>query len=373
MSDKDDAALAAHNLGFGNLTFLLIFLFWTLVMTFLAVWHYNHERQAALENARTAARQSFSKDRVTRRWASGHGGVYVPVSATTPPSPYLAHLAERDITTPSGRALTLLNPASISRQLHEIAKTTTEDGYGHITSQAPLRPGNAPDVWEKKALNALTAGAPEWSSLEQLEGAAYLRLMRPLFMEPACLQCHPDIQVGERRGGISVAIPWTPYQTALRQTWTKHILGHGGIWLLGLVGLLFSRHHLHRHLAHRCQVEQHLRRSEEKYRLLTEGTTAIPWEFDIQADRWDYVAPQVTRMLGYQPEEWTDLRFWVDHIHPEDRQRAADYCQTSTARGEDHQFEYRFLKKDGGIAWLRDVVCVEMAGTRPVRMRGVMI
>jgi light-regulated signal transduction histidine kinase (bacteriophytochrome) len=43
------------------------------------------------------------------------------------------------------------------------------------------------------------------------------------------------------------------------------------------------------------------------------------------------------------------------------------------ARGEPHTFEYRFVKKDGEIAWVRDVVSVDMDEGRPVKLRGFMI
>lgn len=121
------------------------------------------------------------------------------------------------------------------------------------------------------------------------------------------------------------------------------------------------------------QVENELKKSEEKYRQLAETTEAIFWEYDIVNDRWGYIAPQVTRMLGYAPEEWTNFQFWADRLHEADREWAPSYCLLQTQHGKAHTFDYRFLKKDGGTVWLRDFVSVEMAGQRPIRMRGLMI
>lgn len=121
------------------------------------------------------------------------------------------------------------------------------------------------------------------------------------------------------------------------------------------------------------RISAALRHNEEKYRLLAENTEAILWEFDILADRWVYVAPYVTRLLGYHPEEWTNLQFWIDRIHADDRSWASQYCERCTRKGESHSFEYRFVKKDGGVVWLRDVCSVEMEGGRPVRLRGFII
>ncbi|ADJ26433.1 PAS/PAC sensor hybrid histidine kinase [Dehalogenimonas lykanthroporepellens BL-DC-9] len=119
--------------------------------------------------------------------------------------------------------------------------------------------------------------------------------------------------------------------------------------------------------------ERALAESKEKYRQLAENTESISWEYDIEQDRWTYLASQVGRILGYRPEEFTDLQFWADHIHPEDRDWAPKYCLTAARAGRDHSLEYRFLKKDGKSVWLRNIVSVEQAGCQPVKLRGIMI
>jgi PAS domain S-box-containing protein len=126
-------------------------------------------------------------------------------------------------------------------------------------------------------------------------------------------------------------------------------------------------------ITERKRMEEALRESKARYQQLAESAEAILWEYDVDADRWTYVAPQVTRILGYPPKAWTDLQFWVDHLHPEDREWALLYCLECANRGEPHTFEYRFLKKDGGVVWSRDVVSVEMKDGQPVKLRGFMM
>jgi len=122
-------------------------------------------------------------------------------------------------------------------------------------------------------------------------------------------------------------------------------------------------------------AERHrrLEQDEERYRLLVENSHAIPWEFSLRDDEWTYVAPQSEQILGYAPEEWTDYAFWLENMHPDDRGWASEYCEACSARGETHVFEYRFRTKTGAYRWLNDVVSVEMAGGKPVRLRGYMI
>lgn len=112
--------------------------------------------------------------------------------------------------------------------------------------------------------------------------------------------------------------------------------------------------------------------SFERLRNIVESVNAIIWEYNIENDSWDYVSPQVKEMLGYTPEEWIDLEFWVDNIHREDRNWAKNYCFECAAQGKDHIFEYRFFKKDGDYIWLRDEVVVIMEEGTPIKLRGFM-
>lgn len=116
-----------------------------------------------------------------------------------------------------------------------------------------------------------------------------------------------------------------------------------------------------------------LQKSEEKYRNLIESSDAIFWEYDIVKDKWTYISPQVTTKLGFPPEKWTNLQFWIDHLHPEDQEWASRYCAECTEHGENHIFEYRFVKKNGDVIWIRDVVNVETKNGRPYFLRGLMV
>ncbi|MFO7941518.1 MAG: diguanylate cyclase [Bacillota bacterium] len=116
-----------------------------------------------------------------------------------------------------------------------------------------------------------------------------------------------------------------------------------------------------------------LSESEREFRLLVESAEAILWKYDIATDRWVYVSPQTETILGYRPEEWTNLDFWVNNLHGDDQSWATAYCMECTARGEPHTFEYRFIAKDGRVVWLRDKVSVDMEGNEPVAIRGFMV
>ena len=248
-----------------NITLLLMALWSSAVLGSLGFDVLQNDR-AVEELARAEARGVFNKDLVYRRWAASHGGVYVPVTEETPPNPYLAHVTERDTVSPSGRKLTLMNPAYMTRQVHELS--TEQYGLrGHITSLTPLRPENAPLDWEAAALMAFEDGADEHSEIAFEDGQQFLRLMRPMLTEEGCLACHAQqgYQVGDVRGGVSVSVPMAPYLRITTDQKRTEFLGHGAFWLLGLIGLGVGGGVLHRRQRARLQAEQALVHSEALY------------------------------------------------------------------------------------------------------------
>jgi len=106
---------------------------------------------------------------------------------------------------------------------------------------------------------------------------------------------------------------------------------------------------------------------------LLRAIRGIVWEADPKTVKFTFVSAQAKRILGYTETEWLADNFWVDHLHPDDRQGAIDACSRATARGQDHEFEYRMIHADGSEVWLRDSVFVDMLEGEPIRLRGVMV
>jgi len=110
--------------------------------------------------------------------------------------------------------------------------------------------------------------------------------------------------------------------------------------------------------------------SAASVRLLLETTRAVPWEADATTWRFTYVGPQAADLLGYPADEWLGSDFWVDHLHPEDRERAVEFCERTSRHSPDYEFEYRMIAADGREVWLLDIVSVEYAHGEPVKLRG---
>jgi len=262
---------------------LVLAIVWTIVASLSLFWTLSQEKQKVLEIVRVMARSHFDKDVLYRRWNALHGGVYVPVSKKTPSNPHLSSsvVSERDIKTPSDRLLTLINPAYMTRQVHELGKL--EYGIkGHITSLKPIRPANAADQWETEALKAFERGEAEVSQVLDFEGEAHMRFMRPLITEEGCLKCHAaqGYRVGDVRGGISVSIPmtflWAVKQQHLNAIW----MGLIALWLMGLAGIGVAFIGLNSRINERERVQHALKNSEQRQGQIVNFLPDATWVID---------------------------------------------------------------------------------------------
>ena len=187
--------------------FWLLAFAWTAAVAGSLAWNLAQHADEVRSLTAQAARALLEKDLLYREWSILHGGVYVPKSGQ-PEASASARDEEREVVTPSGQTLTLLNPAVVSRQVFELQEQQTGI-RGHLTSLKPLRAANRPDDWEQQALKDFEQGRKEVSSIETLQGERCFRMMRPLVTVPACLRCHEEAgrKPGEIRGGISVTVP----------------------------------------------------------------------------------------------------------------------------------------------------------------------
>ncbi len=114
--------------------------------------------------------------------------------------------------------------------------------------------------------------------------------------------------------------------------------------------------------------------AQQRFRDLVNSVEAIVWEANVPSFQFSFISKEAERVLGYPVERWlSEPTFWNDHVHPEDREWALQYCQTATAEKRNHQFEHRMIAADGSVVWLRDLVTVVVEGDRVTRVRGLMI
>lgn len=136
---------------------------------------------------------------------------------------------------------------------------------------------------------------------------------------------------------------------------------------IGYVGLI-------RDITERKRAEEELQQQRELYASLVESTSAILWEGDPETFHFTFVSGESEHLLGYPPERWTsEPDFWVEHMHPEDRDWAPGYCRRASEEQRRHSFDYRMIAADGRTVWLRDIVSVVVEDGRPRKLVGAMI
>ena len=106
------------------------------------------------------------------------------------------------------------------------------------------------------------------------------------------------------------------------------------------------------------RAESALRKNEEEFRLLVETTNVVPWEADLKTGRFFYVGPQAVPFLGFPIEDWLREGFWVERLHPEDREWVVITRAEAVENRKSFECEYRMLRSDGRVVWVRDMLSV---------------
>ncbi len=148
----------------------------------------------------------------------------------------------------------------------QISSMASEDVRGHLTSLRLVDPKNAPDDWERNALERFVNGEKEVSSVVNIDGVPHLRLMEPLFTKKRCLTCHAvnGFKEGDLRGGISVAVPMAPLSAIENRNMTVAAAWHTALWIVGLVGIVFGKRRLGKRSHEQSLAEKARAKSESE-------------------------------------------------------------------------------------------------------------
>jgi PAS domain S-box-containing protein len=117
-----------------------------------------------------------------------------------------------------------------------------------------------------------------------------------------------------------------------------------------------------------------LNQSEERYRELMDSAKVILWRAGLDGVSFTYVNQEAEDLLGYPVQKWTGTpAFWIDRLHPDDRELAQSCCRAVAQNRASQQFEHRMIAADGRVVWLRTSVHLVSGHGKTEELAGVMV
>ncbi|WP_228056997.1 EAL domain-containing protein [Tychonema sp. LEGE 07203] len=119
-----------------------------------------------------------------------------------------------------------------------------------------------------------------------------------------------------------------------------------------ITGRVFS----FRDVTERLQSEEKLRKSEERFHLLTRATNDAVWDFNLLKNEY-WLSEEFEKVFGYKLNEThtIELELWWLNIHPEERERVkSSFNKTMISDAQCWSEEYSFRRADGGYVFVLD-------------------
>jgi PAS domain S-box-containing protein len=116
-----------------------------------------------------------------------------------------------------------------------------------------------------------------------------------------------------------------------------------------------------------------------RFRELIDCIPAVIYECETgPKGRWVYVSAQLQDLLGYRADEWMDdANAYVRCLHPEDRDAVIrmEPRELAAAGGGDVTAvsEYRMVRADGNVRWIRDEARLGMHDSGQPVWRGILL
>jgi PAS domain S-box-containing protein len=127
-----------------------------------------------------------------------------------------------------------------------------------------------------------------------------------------------------------------------------------------------------RDMTEQLRIERNLHETAHLLENISSASPAVLYTLNVHAESLlpAWVSSNVTAILGYTVPEALAADWWAAHLHAEDRDACVSRTATLLTAGH-LAHEYRFLRKDGSVVWIRDESrVVRDAAGRPQQVVG---
>jgi PAS domain S-box-containing protein len=112
---------------------------------------------------------------------------------------------------------------------------------------------------------------------------------------------------------------------------------------------------------------------EQLYTLL-QSIEGIVWQADTGMQQFTFITGRVQHITGFSPEDWLDRPgFWKTCIHPEDLHVINDYLELKDGGVKSRTLEYRIIRADGQVIWIKDNVSLLGCDNGVCLLGGIML
>jgi diguanylate cyclase (GGDEF)-like protein/PAS domain S-box-containing protein len=182
--------------------------------------------------------------------------------------------------------------------------------------------------------------------------------LRQFFQEETNARLYEDFNRIYRSGEIDSRVSW---QFTASENRLRHLEASVSLILsdqsepVGFRGVV-------RDVTDRVEAIEALRHSEELFRLVTENTGQLVYDFDLESGRiqWSGAVKSVLGLCRASAEQF-DIENWTESLHPDDRARCLRLLSDTARSGEPYRVEYRlhrlgddYIHVEDRGAYLRD-------------------
>ncbi len=113
---------------------------------------------------------------------------------------------------------------------------------------------------------------------------------------------------------------------------------------------------------------------KKQYQKLIEHHPVVLWRQNIKTNQLTYISNKVKELYGFDCQKWLTIpNFRYERIVNEDREHVANTISRAIANRDSFELEYRFIRADSSIAWVKDIVSFNKDKKGNAQLVGLMI